>query len=211
MNQEEKPDQSTASEDRSCRPTAQGAQDPERHADVSGAATNITRDENKKIDKSAEPLPCEWYQLMCQCYDWTFSIRRDQYRRLDGEWECVIDQEWLVNSPGVNAHYDMLRDGRVERVLGITSKETDLRLAELLARHGAKPTVIFYVIYQLHDHCEGYCTHEPDPHTRRYIKSVVHCVFGLLFEERLSAGLVHLIDKERGIELYRSLSESDYA
>ncbi len=212
MNQEENSDQSTASEDRSCKPTAQGAQNPGRHADVSGAATNITRDENEKIDTSAEPLPIrrkvephEWCQLLCKL-DCLQLICEKDYPRLEREWDRTSDF-----GPEFDAQFDKLFFGSAESTLGITSEDVDLRLAEFLARKMIKPSIIFFLIGERYRYCKRVDQHFTDSHNMYYINSVVRRTFQMLFDEAVVAGLAYIINEERLTELFTLVTEEDDA
>lgn len=163
------------------------------------------------MDTVTEPLaasrsvePYEWYQLLCR-FECPHFQSNKQEKRLDREsFDCLWEFE---RDDG--AEFDNLYSGATERTLGISSEESDLRLAEFLARRRMKPTLVFHVIRERHRDWERFYTHDGDPVSDRYIESVVHRVFQLLFNEALCSNQARIIDEGRHDELYSILDGDD--
>jgi hypothetical protein len=152
------------------------------------------------MDEVTEPLPYEWHQMLCQIECTRINYKHD-YPRLEREFGDMLDEEWLEKTPELAAQFDRLFYGAAERTLGISSEEADLRLADFLARNRIKPTVVFFVILDRYRFCERNHRHFAALPTDRYIESVVHRAFQLLFEEALVSGLACIIDEDRIEEL----------
>jgi hypothetical protein len=157
------------------------------------------------MDTITEPLPYEWFPFLCK-FRCTQLINQHDYSRLEREWWQTVEVKW--DEPESNAQYNQLIDGKLEDRLGISGDEADLRWAEFLARGGLKPTLVFFGIFERHRRCQGCHRHFAAPPTDRYIESVVHRVFGMLFEEALGSGRVQAIDDNRVGELYELLDEN---
>ncbi len=157
------------------------------------------------MDEIIKPLPHEWYPFLCQ-----FQCRQFiDYSDLEREWFQIGLVKW--GTPELNAKFNQLFDGDLECTLGISGEEVDLRWAEFLARSGLKPTLVFFGIYERHRIFRHIHRHFSASPTDRYIDSIVHRVFGMLFEHALGSGRVQVVDEKRVSELFRLLDEDDDA
>ena len=158
----------------------------------------------KTLATSRSVEPFEWHQLLCR-FECPHFQSDKQEKRLGRESFGLF--YYFEGEDGVE--YDHLYHGATERTLGISIQESDLRLAEFLARRRIKPTLVFHVIRERHRDFEQFYTHDGDPVSDRYIESVVHRVYQLLFDEALCSNRAQIIDEARHNELYSILLEDD--
>jgi hypothetical protein len=156
------------------------------------------------MDEVTEPLPYEWYPLLCK-FRCTHFINKNDYSRLEREWWQIVHVK--CDEPEFNTQINQLIDGTLGDRLGISGEEADLRWAEFMARAGLKPTLVFFGIFDRHRLCQDNHRHFAIPPTDLYIESVVHRVFGMLFDEALGSRRIQAIE-DQICGLYELLYES---
>ena len=77
------------------------------------------------MDKVTEPLPYEWYQLLC-ILECTQIMGKNDYPRLEREWDHILGQEWLEKTPESESQFKTECEGSVFCTVRPTSNDPNV-------------------------------------------------------------------------------------
>ena len=147
--------------------------------------------------------PYEWFIVLARSQNVSYFGPFERFQELYHE----VEESYLVDAETNNLFWSA-----TEWIAGISPEETDLRLADRLARRGARPTLVFVAIRQRYAVQKRDDEFPGDAPSDRYIDGVIYRAYLQLYVEALASGRAAPLTEERCDELYSLLSadgESD--
>ncbi len=141
--------------------------------------------------------PHEWFIVLVRSQNVSYFGIYEKFQRLFHE----VEESYLVDAETNNLFWSA-----TEWISGISSSDTDLRLADRLARRGARPTLVFVAIRQRYSVQKRDDEFPGDAPSDRYIDEVIYRVYLQLYVEALASGRATPITEERLEELHSLLA-----
>ena len=141
--------------------------------------------------------PHEWFIVLAREQNVSYFGLYERFQELFHE----VEESYLLDAETNNLFWSA-----TEWISGISSVDTDLRLADRLARRGARPTLVFVAIRQRYAVQKRDNKYPGDAPSDRYIDGVIYRAYLQLHVEAWASGRATPFTEERFDELYSLLS-----